>query len=248
MAFKKRSESEKYNGDGTYIVKKSKRSNIIAFIGCVLIAFIVWMYVMTVEISDNTKTFSIKMDIKGEDELYNEKGYSVFGVSDVLIKVTVQGTKAEIQRYSEKDFKAYIDVSVADEVGMTAFNVSVENPSIALATISVDPPSATVYVDERIKKDINLIAELEEDSDINVSFEINKPTIEVIGPKTYVERISAAAVVIPKGEGYIGNTISTFSSVQFIDKNGMSIIGTTPYLSYDIKDIVVEIKNPEVAK
>ncbi len=101
---------------------------------------------------------------------------------------------------------------------------------------------------ERIKREITLIPELEEDSDINVSFETNEPTIEVIGPKTYIERISAVAVVIPKGEGYIGNTITTFSSVQFIDKNGMSIMGTTPYLSYDIRDIVVEIKNPEVAK
>ncbi|MBO7310158.1 MAG: hypothetical protein J6U86_02050 [Clostridia bacterium] len=35
--------------DGTYIVKRSKKSNIFAFIVCVLIAFVMWAYAEATE-------------------------------------------------------------------------------------------------------------------------------------------------------------------------------------------------------
>ena len=37
------SENEKVY-DGTYVVKKSRKHNILAFILCVLIAFVIWLY------------------------------------------------------------------------------------------------------------------------------------------------------------------------------------------------------------
>ena len=35
--------------DGTYVVKKSKKSSIFAFILCVLIAFVIWAYAEATE-------------------------------------------------------------------------------------------------------------------------------------------------------------------------------------------------------
>ena len=35
--------------DGTYIVKRSKKSNVFAFIVCVLIAFVIWAYAESTE-------------------------------------------------------------------------------------------------------------------------------------------------------------------------------------------------------
>ena len=35
--------------DGSYIVKKSRKSNILAFILCVLIAFVIWAYAVNKE-------------------------------------------------------------------------------------------------------------------------------------------------------------------------------------------------------
>ena len=54
-------EEMKQSADGTYIVKSKKKVNILAFIGCFVLAFIIWIYVMNVKLYDNTKTFSIKM-------------------------------------------------------------------------------------------------------------------------------------------------------------------------------------------
>ena len=45
---KKTHSSEEHN-DGTYVVKKSRKSSVLAFIVCVLIAFVVWAYAVYTE-------------------------------------------------------------------------------------------------------------------------------------------------------------------------------------------------------
>ena len=41
---------EEYGNDGDYVVKKSKKNNVFAFIVCVLIALTIWIYTKNTEI------------------------------------------------------------------------------------------------------------------------------------------------------------------------------------------------------
>ena len=52
---KKDKKIEHVNDDGSYVVKKSRKSNVFAFILCVIIAFIIWMYCVSVELNDQKK-------------------------------------------------------------------------------------------------------------------------------------------------------------------------------------------------
>lgn len=45
----KKKQNERVHDDGSYVVKKSKKRNIIAFILCLLIAFIIWLYASNME-------------------------------------------------------------------------------------------------------------------------------------------------------------------------------------------------------
>ena len=45
----KRKQDESMHDDGSYVVKKSRKGNIIAFVLCVLIAFIIWLYATNME-------------------------------------------------------------------------------------------------------------------------------------------------------------------------------------------------------
>lgn len=45
----KNKEHIKEHDDGSYVVKKSKRSSVIAFIICLLIAFVIWAYASATE-------------------------------------------------------------------------------------------------------------------------------------------------------------------------------------------------------
>ena len=48
-------KAEYVNDDGSYVVKKSKKSNIFAFILCIIIAFVIWMYSVSVELNEQKK-------------------------------------------------------------------------------------------------------------------------------------------------------------------------------------------------
>ena len=52
---KENKKVEKINDDGSYVVKKSKKSNILAFIICLVIAFIIWTYTVNIEMIEQKK-------------------------------------------------------------------------------------------------------------------------------------------------------------------------------------------------
>lgn len=46
-------EKENVYDDGSYVVKKSRRHNILALIVCILVAFVVWLYAANTEREEN---------------------------------------------------------------------------------------------------------------------------------------------------------------------------------------------------
>lgn len=52
MQREKRMSDAETHDDGSYVVKKTKKSSILAFIFCVLIAFVIWAYA---EATDNAQ-------------------------------------------------------------------------------------------------------------------------------------------------------------------------------------------------
>ena len=46
-------EKENVYDDGSYVVKKSRRHNILALIVCILVAFVVWLYSANTEREEN---------------------------------------------------------------------------------------------------------------------------------------------------------------------------------------------------
>jgi len=217
--------------DGSYVVKKNKRLNILAFIGCVILAFVIWIYVMNVKMSDNIKTFSKELYIN------NQTDYSVFGTVDP-IKVTIQGTKADLQKYTEGDFKVYVNISSVDEVGMTPLNVIVETPSASVNVVSVDPIVTTLMIDEKEQKDVPLTAVLNNEN-VDVDLELNVDTISVVGPKMHVDRIAAARMVMRVSTSDIGKEIKPSTEILFVDEHDATVASS--YLVYDASDISVKV-------
>lgn len=232
------------SGDGTFVAKKNKNLNILAFIGCVVLAFIIWIYVMNVKINDNSKTFTIKLDIRGESTLLNDKNYSIFGSSELFVKVTVQGTIAELNKCSEKDFGVYIDVSDIENPGMSPINIVVENQRNSVTVVSTDPVQTTVFVDERVNdKEVPLYADvadgvLSEDQSLIISSDI----IRVSGPKTYLNDISYAKVFVDSltlAEGEQTTAYKSSFPILFYDVTDKVV--QSPYLVYNSGEISIEV-------
>lgn len=193
--------------DGAYVVKKSKKLNIFAFVLCVLASFSIWLYVMNTQTSDYTKTFTITVEAINMDKLEEDTGLSVFGLSKTQASVTLSGKKSDVQKYSEKDFRAYIDVSAIDQVGYASLNVAVEVPSSDVKVMVVEPQKITVYADYMQTKTISADCRHSDSDDNPYTFELNFRKIEISGPAAFVNKIFKAQVDVPGGSYDVGDTI-----------------------------------------
>ena len=237
------------NSKDTRFLGKNKNFNILAFVGCLLLAFVIWTYVTNVKISDNKKTITIKMDIRGEVELLNDSNYSIFGASETWVKLTLQGSKADLNRCSEKDFSVYIDVSSIDKTGIVSQNIIVENSAKGVSVVSTDPVQTTVFADERVNdKLIPVNVELAEGLVLGEGqiLVIDSDVIPLSGPKTYVEEISYAKLLVNSLDLQGSSENSAYKThfpVAFYDMAGNEI--TSPYLVYNVADLSVSIETNE---
>lgn len=217
---KDKSQSHAVHEDGSYVVIKNKKLNILAFILCVVASFFVWIYVMNTQNSDYTKTFSISVEVINEDDLLRDTGLSVFGVTKEKANVTIQGKKADVQKYSEKDFRAYIDVSTIDEKGTYPISVAVETPSASLVVVSVDPKTVSVYADYLETKVVSVEPYCETEGRLDLSLE--DPQITISGPASYLEKISSAKVTVPYAKYEVGQIIAS-TDIAVYDENGAEL-------------------------
>ena len=225
------------NSDSVNAKKKRNKFHVVQFVICVLLAFSIWVYVMNAKMSDNTKTFSIVPDVKGETALQNEIGLSVFGSVSDPVKITIKGTKAEMLKYSEKDFKVSIDVSTAEEAGITSFGVAVESPSAALSVVQTEPSMISLMIDYEQTREIPLVVRsATEGSKFNFVPSIDKITVS--GPKTQLDKISVARCEVNVDEEDIGTEI-LLTNIVLLDVNEAPLI--TSYLKYDINDITAHV-------
>ncbi len=210
-----RSQNQTVQEDGSYIVKKNKKLNILAFLLCVLVSFVVWLYVMNTQNSNYTRTFSIAVEVINEDALLGETGLSIFGAHKEMASVTIQGKKADVQKYSEKDFRAYIDVSTITEKGTYPISVVVETPAITLSVVAVEPKTVSVYADKLETKAVNLVPYCNEEGKLTLSS--NTAAVEISGPASYLEKISFARAIVPYSDSYEIGQVITSSDIAVYD-------------------------------
>ena len=227
-------ENMNHSDNGTVVAKKNKKISILAFVGCLLLAFVIWIYVMNVKISDNTKTFNIKMDIKGEAELLDDMNYSVFGATETWVKVTVQGTNADLNNCSEKDFGVYVDVSNIENAGRTPLNLVVESKSSAVSVVSTDPVQTSLFIDEKVSASV-VINTVNEENGSDNSVSVNTDNIIVEGPKTYISDISYAKIFVDKSDTSSGSS----NALKVVFYDALHNVVESPYLVCDLKNVKI---------
>ncbi|MBO5415795.1 MAG: hypothetical protein J6A83_04120 [Clostridia bacterium] len=221
---------------GAYVIKKNKKLNILAFILCLLASFFIWVYVMNTQNSNYTKTFSIAIEVINEDKLLEERGLSVFGVPEFPVSVTIQGKKSDVQKFSEQDFRAYIDVSTLKEAGSASVSVAVETPTTAVSVMEVSPKTINIHVDSLETVSVPIYAHPHE----GIGFEINDIThVEISGPKAYVEAIHEAIVEIPHSDDYSEGETVISSDIKIYDKNKKQL--SSLYMEFGVESVSVKV-------
>lgn len=199
----------------------------------VLLAFILWLYVVTVETPINEKTFT-NIEIKLTDAV---NGLSVLAGAGNFVDVTVRGKKSDLDRLSEADFAATIDISGHTEAGEYELPVKVVTPSGA-TFVKQSIKKTYVKLDEEISKSVPVKAEpLDWQCDSGYSLGLGEIAvtpahITVTGPKTELDKIDQAFIEVDC-DGIVKEDLDRKNAkFNLLDKSGNKV--TNPYVTTNV--------------
>ena len=143
-------EHDKTNSEGDYTVKRSKTSDWIARIICVLFAIFIWIYAVSSSNTTYTQLFeAIPVSVEGSITGYTAE----LTDTPITVAVTIMGRRSDVRKVDSDDIKAVIDISsftpdpsTADEGGRIVhkFDISVTVDNKAVAASEVSPGSVTL--------------------------------------------------------------------------------------------------------
>ncbi len=221
-------------------VARKKGHNILPKIISVILAFILWFYVMTVESPIHEEVFRgipIQVLLPSNGELSIYSGYNV------TVDVTVSGKKSDLNQISSESFKATADASAFTQAGKYSVPVEIQVPggfnlvdkSVSLLSVYLDA-KATASVPVQIKLTEYTLAEgLELGGDNDIDKSANE--VFLSGPKSILDTIETALVTIPCGN--VTSSIRASGNVQLLDAYGAVV--SNPYVSVGTTAVDVRI-------
>ena len=179
----------------------------------VVIAFGLWLYVMSVENPEHQETYSgIPVSISGEGFL-TERGLMITGGTDSTATIRVSGSRSDLYKLSPSDITLIADVSNISKAGEHQVTYTVRYPgdiaSGALQTQSRTPDAITLTVEEKVTKTLEIepiySGTMAEDYWVDKEnaklVDVNDPTlpltsITVSGPKSVMDQITRATIAV----------------------------------------------------
>lgn len=213
------------NGNEKIVIadRPRRRIDLVPRLMCLLLALIVWIYCVNINESDVVTTFTVKLNVIGSESMKN--GMTMYSASNTTeVKLTVQGTNRDINRFTASDYSAYIDVSEIGSVGWATLKINTELPDgSSLKLISTDIDTVSVYADVSAETSVPL--EIKEGAitqplNYKLVYEMQDGinSITIRGPKTIIERISKAEYLL-EGEFNKSKVITGFP-LNFYNENG----------------------------
>ena len=225
--------------------KRRKKWDIGPRIVCLLLAVVIWIYMININDTEIEENMVLSIQIVGEEVMQTNSEMAIYGIDKKVINVTVKGSNRDLRKYTAADYKVTIDVSALDTPGDHTLQINVLPPEKSdIVIVSYEPSTVTVHIDNRIEKEIPLIVDYTSRTSrfdsIEYSTAQSHGTIKIKGPKNVLEKIEYAVFEI---SGTLsGSRQYTDFSLCFQDSKFKEIFDAEyEYIDYSTKDITVDL-------
>lgn len=198
----------------------------------VLIAFGLWVYVVTVVRPESSKTYyNIPVVLEGESILTG-RDLMIVGGKDATITMEVYGNRTDLDKINSGNITIVADLTRIDRAGEVELTYDYSFPgdvaSGALSVLSRNPGTIKLTVADRVSKEIDVIptfiGEAPDPSMYIVDKEnlaLDHPTVKITGPDTVLEQIDHAKITVD----LTGRTETFFNNYQITlcDKDGEGV-------------------------
>lgn len=211
---------------------EKKSHNIVPKLTCLLLAFILWLYVMDTENPDWEETYkSIPVSLINTDEIEIDNGLTIYSGYMNSVDITLRGRKTEISDVEADDISITADVIEIKEAGEYTLPIYV-SVSGDVEVVYQSKETITVFVD---KKETITVPVKTKYTDLVLSSEyslgepaLSVETIKVTGPSRYLEDIDHAQLTVPE-LGRVTGSLTVYGDISLIDKDGGEV--SNPYVT-----------------
>lgn len=201
-----------------------KRNDMQLIILSVLLAVVMWAFVVTSTNPSVNRTFrNVPILVQNNDKLEN-KGYTIIGIDEVNdVNIKLEGSRDKMVNLKESDVQASIDVMNVRE-GIQSVRVRVDTPS-GVNLAGVDPAEININVQKIITKKfpVNLVIKdsLKDGKSVEVK-EQSLKEITVKGPASEVNKIDRVEVNI-NDPGYLDGKMHNID-IHILGKDGKEVV------------------------
>lgn len=229
---------------------KEKGNDLTLKIFALIIAVILWSYVMSKEDPLFTATRkNVSVQFVNESSL-ERQGLVIMEPKDATITVSIEGRRSDVMKISEKDIIAKVDLTGYTE-GNVKVSVDVESPSKLVDIVDYSPKEILFKFDKLVRKESPVTIETE--GKLPQGFVLGAPEIKpqsvyIEGPRSWVNAVSQVIALVN-----IGNKtedINITVPIKLVDSQGNDVRGVDKEQNvvdifipvYQIKKIPIELQ------
>ncbi len=219
-----------------------KGHNAVAKIVCLLLALVLWIYVMDAENPDWEETFEdIPVSLINTDEIEIDSGLTIYSGYSNTVDITVRGRKNALSELTADDFAVTADVQSISSVGEYTLPVDIKLEK-DVEIVSQSASEVTVLVDKKETVTLDVKTKFN-DLILESGYSIGDPevsvdSITVTGPSRYLTDIQYAEVSIPD-LGRVTSSLTVYANVNLIDKDGGVV--TNPFVTMTHTELSVTV-------
>ena len=220
------------------------KSKPFAILFSLVIAFTLWLYVITVVSPDFSQEYqNVPVDLSGESVL-SEKGLMLITENVPVAKVTLNGNRSDLAEINRENLTLVADLSKISEAGVHKLTYTVTPPgSMAVSVEDREPKTITVEVVERqtakVPVQVSYTGTLPEDYIMDKGREnLSVTEVTVSGPRDVVEQIDRAVIEI----NCDGRTETVVEDLRYklCDENGEPL--DVSLITTDVEQVHLEVR------
>lgn len=197
--------------------KKEDRKLIVLSI---LVAIIMWAFVMTTTNPSLSKTVrNVPLTIKNQEQI-QEEGYAIVGKDEVSsVNVKVEGSRADLISLSNEDLIASVELGSPTE-GIKTVNVKVDGPS-GVKVENVSPSNINFKIEKIVEKKLGIDLEIDDDIKDSKIIEVSEQSPKEVTIKGLRKNIDKVDKIVLKvdDEKVLDGKIHDIA-ITPVDKNG----------------------------
>lgn len=203
-------------------VKNILTSNLGLKILAVLVACVIWVFVVNVDDPEKTQSFSdVKVEIRNSDCFGVDKTFSVQEDTD-KVRVWIKARESVLNRLQSKDFKVVADMRNVTLGNAVPYTLECTNSAITKANWECEPASMKIKIENVVQEsfgvEIDTTGDPQEGYDVGATSIEEGDTINIAGAESLVNIIHKVSMSVSVNGISSDKTVK--GNIVVTDKNG----------------------------